>query len=397
MDDGGGCIGGSVATAETCGCGCDHPQLRGLSASWRVGDATCGKSGEASPARNGRSNRALLVGDSGGTKWHSQQNTDTRRFSDPQQAGPLVDGSTLERSGEKIDHKSALLISVCQNEMVHEVNTHFRRAWVQQVGRCGVQPETWGAAMGLHEKVLQSRRNSATGSLAQFVECPGVPKSVKTSKCNAVGGASTGRFRTVLRRQPRAPARRSHGRTVFPWTGHRCFVKIGNAPACVSRAIKRHGVEAEIWSPWYGVERDIAQNDKKAQLVKRIRRRTSAGILLTPPCYALSKSRRGKPDSGWPVALRHDSCPEGFSCLTSDEWEALSRVNMFEEACAHVVFEAINEGIPVAVCHATSSYMWSLHIYRCLLNLCPAIAQLAWCLELEHGHPFYVTEVFPTW
>ena len=124
------------------------------------------------------------------------------------------------------------------------------------------------------------------------------------------------------------PPRRPQGRTVFPWTGRRSFVEIVNTPACVSRAIKHHAVPAEIWSPWYGTERDVAQNDKKAQLVNCIRRGTIAGILLTPHCYTLSTSRRGKPDSGWPVALRHDSCPEGFSSLTGTEREAVSRVNL---------------------------------------------------------------------
>ena len=109
--------------------------------------------------------------------------------------------------------------------------------------------------------------------------------------CNKLAG----RIRKVLRRQPRAPPRRHHGRTVFPWTGHRCFVEIGNTPARVGRAIKRHGVPAEIWSCWYGTVRDVAQSDKKAQLVHRIRRGTIAGILLTPPGYALSTSRREKP------------------------------------------------------------------------------------------------------
>ena len=50
---------------------------------------------------------------------------------------------------------------------------------------------------------------------------------------------------------------------MFLWAGHRCFVDIGNTPACVRRAIKRHGVPAEIWSPWYGRQRDVAQSDKK--------------------------------------------------------------------------------------------------------------------------------------
>ena len=74
---------------------------------------------------------------------------------------------------------------------------------------------------------------------------------------------------------------------MFPWTGHRCFVEIGNAPACVSRIINRHGVEVEIWSSGDELVRDIAQNDKKAQSIERIRRGTIAGILSTSSCYTL--------------------------------------------------------------------------------------------------------------
>ena len=69
--------------------------------------------------------------------------------------------------------------------------------------------------MGFHEEVPRSRRNPATRSLAQFVKCPQVPKSVKTSECYAIGGAQAGRIRKVLRRNSRASPRRSHGERCF--------------------------------------------------------------------------------------------------------------------------------------------------------------------------------------
>ena len=68
VDDGGSCNGDSMAAAEACGRGRDRAQLRGLSASWRIGDAVCEKCGKANPARHSGSNRALLVGYSGGAE-----------------------------------------------------------------------------------------------------------------------------------------------------------------------------------------------------------------------------------------------------------------------------------------------------------------------------------------
>ena len=67
VDDDDDCSGDSVTTTKICGRDCHRPQLRGLSASWRVGFAACEKSDGVGPVRNDRSNRTLLVGDSGGT------------------------------------------------------------------------------------------------------------------------------------------------------------------------------------------------------------------------------------------------------------------------------------------------------------------------------------------
>ena len=129
---------------------------------------------------------------------------------------------------------------------------------MSQTGSCRIQPKSWGALVGLHEKVPEPRRNSATGALAQFVKRFTLPKRLKTSQCNAAHRTTTNGVRQVLRRQPRAPPRRPHGRQIFPWTGHRCFVEIGNAAASVSHAVKRRGVLAETWRSWYGTQQDIS-------------------------------------------------------------------------------------------------------------------------------------------
>ena len=55
----------------------------------------------------------------------------------------------------------------------------------------------------------------------------------------------------------------SHGRSIFPWTAHRCFIEIRSSAASVSRAVKRRGVLAETWSPWYGVERDVSVEESE--------------------------------------------------------------------------------------------------------------------------------------
>ena len=64
--------------------------------------------------------------------------------------------------------------------------------------------------------------------------------------------------------------------------------------------------------------------------------------------------------SGWPIVVRHDLCPEGFSWVEGSVWEAISRANNFANACADIVIEGIKQGIPVALFHVTASYMSSL-------------------------------------
>ena len=58
---------------------------------------------------------------------------------------------------------NALLIPVSQNDLAHEIKKHILGARMQQAGSCRIQPETWRTLVGLHEKVPQPRRNSATG------------------------------------------------------------------------------------------------------------------------------------------------------------------------------------------------------------------------------------------
>ena len=273
----------------------------------------------------------------------------------------------------------ALLILVSQNELAHEMKKHFRGARLQQTGNCRIQLNARGALVGLHEKVPQPRRNSATGSLAKLVKRFALPKSFETPPCNAAHRTTTSRVWQVLRRQPRAPPRRPHGRPIFPWTGHRCFIEIGNAAASVSRAVKRRGVLAEIWSSWYGTQQDISVEKTRTLLLKRIRRNTIAGIFLSPPTRTFSKARRGKVDSCWPIAFRDNSCPEGFSWLEGSMREAVSQANIFANPCAYVVLEGIRQGIRVALFHMTGSYMWSLDTYCRLRDLNPTVSLLDWC------------------
>ena len=57
---------------------------------------------------------------------------------------------------------------------------------------------------------------------------------------------------------------------------------------------------------------------------------------------------------------------------------------MFVEECAHLVLGAMNEGIPVAVCHATSSYMFPGYLPLCLqlVSLDRAVG-LVWVLVAD--------------
>ena len=139
--------------------------------------------------------------------------------------------------------------------------------------------------------------------------------------------------------------------------------------------MKRRGVLAETWSPWYGAQRDISVEGVRTRLLKRIRRDTIAGIFLSPPSHTFSRARRGKVGSGWPIAVRHDLCPEGFSWLEGFVREAASRANNFANACADVVIEGIKQGL----FHATASYMWSLDTYCRLRVLYPTVSHLDWC------------------
>ena len=126
--------------------------------------------------------------------------------------------------------------------------------------------------------------------------------------------------------------RRPHGRPIFPWTACTSMFHCnsGSTAARVQcRAVKRRGVLAETWSSWYWAERNISVEGVRTRLLKRIRSGTIAGIFLSPPSHTCSRGRRGEVDSGWPIAVCHDSFPEGFSWLEGSVREAVCRANFF--------------------------------------------------------------------
>ena len=95
--------------------------------------------------------------------------------------------------------------------------------------------------------------------------------------------------------------------------------------------------------------------------------------------HTFSRARRGKVDNGWPIAVRHDSSPEGFYWLEGSVREAVCRANNFANACADIVIEGIKQGIPVSLFHVTASYMWSLDTHCRLRDLYPTVSNLDWC------------------
>ena len=155
--------------------------------------------------------------------------------------------------------QNALLIHVSQSEMTHEVKVTFEELGWNKLACVAYSLRHGGPSWDFVKKFRGLEEIQQRGLR---------PKSVKTSECNAIGGAQTGRVRKVLRRQPRARC--------FPGLAIDASSRLGKLQR-VSRAIKRH-VPAEIWSPWSGTERDVAQSDKKAQLVKRIRRGTTDAL-----------------------------------------------------------------------------------------------------------------------
>ena len=373
VDDGGGSVGDSLASSETRGRRSDRAQLCGLPSTWGTGNAAGAELGGTDQTRKYRSDRSFLPCDSGGAEWHPQQDTHFRRLGDPRQAGPLVDGSALESS----DNGATWACSANSRESKRpgtRDQEHLRGARLQQAGNCRVQPKAWGALVGLHEKIPQSRRNSATGTLAQPVKRVALPKSFETPQCNAAGSTSAGGVRTVLRGQSRAPPRRPHGRPIFPWTGHRCFIEIGNAAASVSRAVKRRGVLAETWSSWYGTRQDISVEKNRTLLLKRIRRSTIAGIFLSPSSHTFSRAQRGKMDGCWPVAFRNNSCPK----VSSGSKAPCGRPSL-EQTLLQILVQTWSSKESDKRSQWTGSYMWSLDAYCRLRDLNPTISHLDWC------------------
>ena len=134
--------------------------------------------GGTNQARKCGSNRPVLPSDSGGGERYSEQNTHVRRLCDPRQTRPLVDGSALASSEDGATW--ACSADSCEPERPGtRYQEHFRRARLQETGNCSIQPEAWRPLVGLHEKVPQPRRNSATGTLAQLVKRFALPKASK--------------------------------------------------------------------------------------------------------------------------------------------------------------------------------------------------------------------------
>ena len=251
----------SMASQKACDRSSNRTQLCGLSPTRRTGDSASTKFGGTDQAREYWSNRTILIGDSGGRTRYPEQNSHLRRFCDPRPTRPHMDGPALASSE---DRKAwTCLADSCESKRPgSRYQEHLRGARLQKTRNCCSQPTTWGPVMGLHEKIPQPRRDSAEGTLAQLVKRFTLPKSFKTPRSDAARRSTTSRVWEILRRQPRAPPRRPHGRTIFPWIGYQCFIEIGNVAASVSRAVKRCGVTSETWSSWYGTQHDISIEKK---------------------------------------------------------------------------------------------------------------------------------------
>ena len=101
--------------------------------------------------------------------------------------------------------------------------------------------------------------------------------------------------------------------------------------------------------------------------------------LATPSPKPEKESRTAGGPSLFAMTLAQKVC-HGSQVLSG---RLASRANNFAEACAHLVLEAVNPRIPVALSHASSSYMWSMDIYRRLYDLRPTVSHLDWRLAAE--------------
>ena len=378
VDDGGSCIGDSLASPETRGRRSDRTQLCGLPSTWGTGNAAGAELGGTDQTRKYRSDRPFFPCDSGGSKRYPEQNAHVRRLGNPRQTRPLVDGSAFASSDNgRPGH--ALLIPVSQNDLAYEIKNIFEELGCSKLAIVAYSLRHGGPSWDFMKKFRSFYEIQQRGRWRSLSSVLRYQKASKLLSAMQLVQPRQAEFGRVLRGQSRAPPRRPHGRPIFPWTGHRCFIEIGNAAASVSRAVKRRGVLAETWSSWYGTRQDISVEKNRTLLLRRIRQSTIAGIFMSPFSHTFSRARKGKVDGSWSVAFRNNSCPEGFSWLEGSMREAVSRANSFANTCADVVLEGIRQGIPVALFHMTGSYMWSLDAYCRLRDLNPTISHLDWC------------------
>ena len=112
---------------------------------------------------------------------------------------------------------------------------------------------------------------------------------------------------------------------------------------------------------------------------------------------------------GGPSLSAMTRAQKGFSSLTGAEQEAVSRVNIFVEACSEVVLEAITGWHPSGCvsCDVSinvvpgylplSAQSWSRDCSVGLVWVWWPISTAHDHLELELGHPVCVAKVLSTW
>ena len=162
VDDGGYSLGDSLASPKTRARRSDRAQLCGLPSSWGNGNAASEEPGGTDQTRKCRSDGTFFSSDSGGRKRSPEQNAHFRRLGNPRQTRPLVDGSALASSENGTTWECSSDTRESERPGARD-QEHILGARMQQAGSCRIQPETWRTLVGLHEKVPQPRRNSATG------------------------------------------------------------------------------------------------------------------------------------------------------------------------------------------------------------------------------------------
>ena len=150
------------------------------------------------------------------------------------------------------------LIPMDQNEIAREVKTIFEELVCSKLGVVAYGLRHGGPSWDFMDKfrnldeIQQQVRWRSPTSVLRYQKAL---KPLSAMQLVEPRQAEFGRYcEDNLERLLAAPM----GGRSFPWTAHQCFIEIGSTMASVSRAVKRRGVLAETWNPWYGPERDIS-------------------------------------------------------------------------------------------------------------------------------------------